>query len=137
MKPAAPLLCAIAVLATVGAWAGTEVDVSKTVEPDGIVRVENPRGEIVIVGWDRDEVRVEGEIDDLADGLEFEVSGSETLVRVALERRRIRKGPVVTHQPPPEFKYQCDVCGAASGHVTGPTTGYRGNRCRSVDLPDL
>jgi hypothetical protein len=32
---------------------------------------------------------------------------------VVLEHRRVRRGPVVKLQPPPEFKYQCDVCDEA------------------------
>ena len=37
-----------------------------------------------IVGWDRDEAYVSGELDDLSDGLRFEVDGDRTLIREGL-----------------------------------------------------
>ncbi len=37
-----------------------------------------------------------------------------------LERRRIRKGPVRTLHPPPEFKYACAVCGEGFWTCTRP-----------------
>lgn len=69
-------------------WAGAEVDVSKSAARDGIVRIANVRGEIDIEGWDRPEVRVRGEIDDLAEDLEFRVQGDETLIRVEISKLR-------------------------------------------------
>ena len=39
---------------------------------------------------------------------------------VPLEHRRIRKGPVVTLHPPPEFKYKCDACGDSFWTCTRP-----------------
>ena len=37
-----------------------------------------------------------------------------------LERRRIRKGPVRTLHPPPEFKYRCARCGEGFWTCTRP-----------------
>jgi hypothetical protein len=37
-----------------------------------------------------------------------------------LEQRRIRKGPIVTLHPPPEFKYPCEQCGEGFWTCTRP-----------------
>jgi DUF4097 and DUF4098 domain-containing protein YvlB len=74
------------------AWGGEDVDQSKAVDPAGIVRIMNPRGEVEVYGWDRAEVRVDGELDDLAEGLTFEVDGAATFIEVVLPRQNVNWG---------------------------------------------
>ncbi len=62
--------------------AGEAVDKTLSVRPDGWVRIENVRGEIVVQGWDRDEVSVKGTLDDETEKFVFETVGLTTMVRV-------------------------------------------------------
>jgi DUF4097 and DUF4098 domain-containing protein YvlB len=68
------------------------VDRVLTVDREGTVRIHNPRGDVEVRGWDRSEVRVEGELDDLARDLVFEAEGDLTLVRVDLPRKNVNWG---------------------------------------------
>jgi DUF4097 and DUF4098 domain-containing protein YvlB len=62
--------------------AGEAVDKTLPVKPDGVVRIENVRGQIAVEGWDRDEVSVKGTLDDETKKFTFETSGSTTTVKV-------------------------------------------------------
>ena len=95
--PQAKILNAICVLTVAMASSGAlradeSVDETMVVDPLGTIRIHNPRGEIEIEGWDRDEVRVEGELDDLARQLLFHVDGKLAIVRVDLPRRNANWG---------------------------------------------
>lgn len=72
--------------------AGEDVDELRTIPSDSSVRIHNTRGELYITGWDRDEAQVEGELDDLAEGLQFEVDGDQVLIRVIMPDRDINHG---------------------------------------------
>jgi hypothetical protein len=74
------------------ATAGEEVDERKSVSSQGVVEIHNTRGEVNISGWDKDEVHVFGEIDDLAERLIFDVDGDFTLIRVDMPKRNISWG---------------------------------------------
>lgn len=67
--------------------AGERVDESKSAPANGTVSVENVAGEVRITGWDRNEVRVEGELDEQAERLVFEQHGDFTTIRVVYPRR--------------------------------------------------
>lgn len=72
--------------------AGEEVDERRSVSAQGVVEIHNTRGEVEITGWDKDEVHVSGELDDLAEELIFEVDGEFTLIRVKMPKRNISWG---------------------------------------------
>lgn len=72
--------------------AGEEVDERRSVSGQGVVEIHNTRGEVEITGWDKDEVHVSGELDDLAEELIFEVDGEFTLIRVKMPKRNISWG---------------------------------------------
>jgi DUF4097 and DUF4098 domain-containing protein YvlB len=74
------------------ALAGEDVDESKAVGPACLVRILNPRGEIEVHGWDRAEVRVAGELDDLARSLTFEVDGDTGLIQVDMPEKNVNWG---------------------------------------------
>lgn len=74
------------------AAAAKEVDEIKSVSADGLVKIKNLRGEIEIEGWDEDQVRVRGDLDELATGLRFEVRGTETQIEVKMPRRDVNWG---------------------------------------------
>lgn len=70
------------VLAAATAHAGEAVDKTLDVKANGLVRIENVRGEISVDGWERDQVQVVGTLDDRAKALTFETVGATTTVRV-------------------------------------------------------
>ena len=72
--------------------AGEEVDIKHVAESDGSIRIINTRGEVDIHGWDENEIKIEGELDDLAEELVFEVDGPRTRIEVRLPRSNINWG---------------------------------------------
>ena len=69
--------------------AGAEpIDRTVDAEPDGVLEVSNVAGEILIEGWDRDEVRVTGELSDDAERLDVINDGDRVIVRVVLPDRQ-------------------------------------------------
>lgn len=54
--------------------------------------LNNPRGDFTIHGWDRPEVAVVGELDDLAKRLLFKVDDDVTIVRVVMSKRNVNWG---------------------------------------------
>jgi len=67
-----------------------------------MVHVHCTRGELSIIGWDRSEAHVTGELDDLARGLQFEVQGDKTWIRVRMPDHNINRGDgadLVIHLP--------------------------------------
>ena len=70
----------------IGAFAGEEVKETRNAVADGLVNIINVRGDVEVVGWDRDEIRIEGELDDRAEELLFEVKGNRARIEVVLPR---------------------------------------------------
>lgn len=63
-------------------FAGERVDLSLEAKADGRVRVEHISGQAVIKGWDKNQVKVFGELDERAEKLVFERDGNEIIVKV-------------------------------------------------------
>jgi len=76
----------------VNASAGEEIDETKAAAADGLVEIVNPRGEVTVVGWDKAEVSVSGELDDLTEEFQFEVDGSNTIIEIEIPRRSANWG---------------------------------------------
>lgn len=79
-----PFALALALAAPAGA-AWRQVDQSRPASPDGAVEIEIPAGRVTVVGWDQNEVRVTGELDD--DG-ELLVEGSGSHIEIVVDHRR-------------------------------------------------
>lgn len=62
--------------------AGEKVNQSLSVNASGIVFVEIPRGLIKIQGWDKQEVMIQGELDDTIDKLIFNTKKDKTFIKV-------------------------------------------------------
>jgi DUF4097 and DUF4098 domain-containing protein YvlB len=93
------LLCSIAGSA---AYAGEDVDENHSASATGNVRIHSTRGELKVIAWDRAEVQVSGELDDLAEGLQFVVNGEDTLIRVEMPESDVNWGDgsdLVIHVP--------------------------------------
>lgn len=78
-------ICAIALTAiSLQSFAGEKVDKSLSVDGATNISVENLRGKVKILGWDKSEVLVSGEIDDKAERFVFEKDGSFIKVKVVM-----------------------------------------------------
>ncbi|MBS02728.1 MAG: hypothetical protein CMQ24_08495 [Gammaproteobacteria bacterium] len=85
--PAAWLVGLMSVVAFPALAERTRVDESRSVEPGGFVHIKVVRGDLDVIGWERDEVHVEGLLDPRMRRFVFEVNGNDTLVDVQLPRR--------------------------------------------------
>lgn len=95
-------IIAIALLSATGlAQAGESVDKRLDAKADGLVEIENVRGRIEVVAWDKNEVAVKGSLDDETERFIFESEGAST--RIVVETRaRLRSGEgsnLVIHLP--------------------------------------
>jgi len=86
------IVAALAAVMVASAGAGEEIDVSKSAAVDGLVEIVNPRGEVTVVGWDKAEVSVSGELDDLTEEFQFEVDDNSTTIEIEIPRRSANWG---------------------------------------------
>ncbi len=68
--------------------AGEKVHQSLSVNATGIVFVEIPRGLVKIQGWDKQEVMIQGELDDTVKTLIFKTKKSKTLIKVDIQGQK-------------------------------------------------
>lgn len=92
MRNLAALLAVQYCLLPGAAAAGERVDETREVNPQGLVRVHCTRGDLTIEGWDRDQIQVTGELDDLARDLVFEAADDQTLIRVRMPSSDVNRG---------------------------------------------
>ena len=85
------------------AAAQREVDETKPAKPDGRVEINNVKGSVQVVGWDRNEVRVKGKLGEGVERLDFESNHRLTIVRVVYPRegwlRRSEPSHLTIHVP--------------------------------------
>lgn len=62
--------------------AGEKVDKTLKTPADGLVQIENVRGKIKVLGWERNEVAVKGELDSETEKFIFESTGATTTIKV-------------------------------------------------------
>ncbi len=67
---------------------GEKVDQTLSVEASGIVFVKIPRGHVNIQGWDKPEVKLQGELDDTTKRLIFETKNNKTLIKIDTEGQK-------------------------------------------------
>lgn len=94
LRHAALVTTSLATVSFVAAtvMAGEDVEQVRDAAADGLVEVHNTRGEVSIIGWNRSQVSVEGELDDLSEGLQFDVSDKVTVIRVKMPSHDISRG---------------------------------------------
>ena len=78
------IIIAVAAVVMVPAGAGETINRSSKADPAGEIEISNVSGLIEVTGWDRDEIRVTGELGDNVDGLEYETSGDYTRIKVII-----------------------------------------------------
>ena len=67
---------------------GEPVEKRAAADPKGEVEIVNVAGSVRVMGWNRAEVDVRGELDDEAERLDFATEGTRTIIRVVLPRNR-------------------------------------------------
>ena len=60
------------------AMAGEKIDEQISVPADGRIFIDNQRGDIIIKGWDKASLHIQGELDDKAEGYTLETRGQRT-----------------------------------------------------------
>ncbi len=73
-------------------FAGEDVDRTIAAASSGSVKITNTRGEVDIFGWDKDEIRVKGELDALTEEFIFKVEGNQARIEVRLPRHNVNWG---------------------------------------------
>lgn len=72
--------------------AGESIDQSLKADTDGRVVIDNMRGQVTVIGWDKDLVTVQGELDDSSEGYEFRRNGSRVFFELDMPGRYQSKG---------------------------------------------
>ena len=87
MSAALRAALAMAMLTAAASHAGAE-EISKTLPADarGEVEIVNVSGMVEVIGWDRAEVKVDGELGSSVERLDFRSDGQRTLIKVVLPR---------------------------------------------------
>ena len=68
--------------------AGESIDKSLAASATGFVAVDVQSGKVKLQTWDKNEVKVVGELDDDAEGYEFEVNGNKVVFKVKMPEKR-------------------------------------------------
>lgn len=74
------------------AFAGETIDEVLDVGSNAQVSIESMRGEVHIVGWDKAQMSVSGELDDEAKGYTFESEDGFTVFKVKMPKRTKKRG---------------------------------------------
>jgi len=103
-----------------GPWASAETVVDKTLaaDPKGEVEIGNVAGSVNVVGWERDEVEVHGDLGDGVERLDFSREGPRTIVKVVLKRSTSSGGSDLTVRVPRESRLKTNTV-SADQVVTG------------------
>ena len=93
MKTTRLLLCVmcgilLALIVVSAVWAGRPINEIRSASPDGVVEIESLAGSITIIGWDRNEVEVTGDLGDPKQELEIEGEGDRITIEIVLPRGR-------------------------------------------------
>jgi DUF4097 and DUF4098 domain-containing protein YvlB len=94
-------------------FAGEQIDKSLTLSDVSSVNIENLRGKITVIGWDKNTIAVKGELEDEAEGLLFKQQGSSVKIKVELEKNNNNffghhKGSILTVHMPKNIRVSFD-----------------------------
>jgi len=81
------LVSIVALVCASFVFAGEEVNRSAPLEQESRVTIENTRGKIQVIGWEKAEIQVLGTLDDLAKKLAFDVRKDRAHIEVEMPRR--------------------------------------------------
>jgi DUF4097 and DUF4098 domain-containing protein YvlB len=125
-----PILALAALAISAGGLAAQrEINETHRTPADGRVEIHNLAGSVRVVGWDRNEIRINGTLGRGAERLEVSPRGSTTEIRVILPRRgrnvqgsdlevRVPAGKEVVVRTTSAEIGVSDIVGAVSAHTT-------------------
>ena len=102
------------------ALAGTPVNERRPAAPDGVVRIENPAGNIKVSGWDREEIEITGM---LGPGAELAFDGSPRRTRIEVESAGIPHGTPSTLDIKVPAGSRLEIDSFAAGIIVGGVSG--------------
>ena len=100
--------------AACSSFAGEHIDKSLSISDVSSVNIENLRGKITVIGWEKDIISVKGELEDDAEGLIFKQKGSSVKIKVELEKHNNNfwggndKGSTLTIHMPKNIRVSFD-----------------------------
>lgn len=68
-------------------WADSEINELADAHPKGDVEISNVSGEVTVIGWDREQIEVKGNLGRGSERLEFVSDGRHTLIKVVIPRK--------------------------------------------------
>jgi DUF4097 and DUF4098 domain-containing protein YvlB len=83
---------ALALSLSATAACGEPIEKRAPADPKGEVEIVNVSGSVRVMGWNRAEVDIRGELGDSAERLDFTSEGARTVIRVVLPRNRNNSG---------------------------------------------
>ncbi|MFC3121389.1 DUF4097 family beta strand repeat-containing protein [Agaribacter flavus] len=81
------VLGSLVLLSVNQAWAGKKIDEIKDASPDSIVKIEHLSGEATIEGWDKNQVKVSGELGENTKDFQFTRDGKTISIIVKVEKK--------------------------------------------------
>jgi DUF4097 and DUF4098 domain-containing protein YvlB len=69
------------------AWADSEINELADAHPKGDVEISNVSGEVVVTGWDREQIEIKGNLGRGSERLQFDSDGRHTLIKVVIPRK--------------------------------------------------
>ncbi|MFB0980604.1 MAG: hypothetical protein QMC62_06785 [Alteromonadaceae bacterium] len=100
--------------AACSSFAGEHIEKSLTISDVSSVNIENLRGKVTVVGWDKDTISVKGELEDDAGDLIFKQQGSSVKIKVELDKHNNNfwggndKGSTLTVHMPKNIRVSFD-----------------------------
>jgi DUF4097 and DUF4098 domain-containing protein YvlB len=117
------LLAMLWLLTGLTAQAAETVDESGSASPDGRVIVENIAGSITVIGWNKNEIHVEGTLGDDVEELRFKTGKKKSIIKVVYPRniREINEGADLTIRVPEgsELSVECISADVVVSKLTG------------------
>ena len=92
LKPTMTLSLIATMLTSVSAWAGEKINETLSAQAKGDVVIEVESGRVEIKTWNKNEVKVAGELDDDAEGYKFVADGDRVIFKVEMPERRWNSG---------------------------------------------
>lgn len=108
------LLALIWLLTGLGAYAGEPVEKSGKASADGRVMVENIAGSITVIGWDKNEIHVEGTLGKEVEELKFKTGKKKSIISVEYKKnlKNIREGADLVIRVPEGSRLEVDCISA-------------------------
>ncbi len=117
------LLAVLWLLTGVNALAGEPVEKSGKASADGRVIVENIAGSITVIGWDKNEVHLEGTLGKEVEELKFKTSKKKTIIIVEYKKnlKNIREGADLVIKVPEgsQLDVECVSADVKTSDLTG------------------